>query len=95
MSARRALAAPQTACRSGRLPDEGAWDFRTTDRLTTTTDLKGIPAPTHSVPPRRKTIVDTRIRQTLLSLMPDMNGTELSLFSGFFVVEFPVRDFFK
>ncbi len=26
---------PQTACRSGRLPDEGAWDFRTTDRLRT------------------------------------------------------------
>jgi len=43
MSATRALAAPQTACRCEvELPDEGAWDFRTTDRLTTTANGKSL-----------------------------------------------------
>ena len=45
---------PQTACRSGRLQDEGAWDFRTTDRLRKTNTPKFTPL--HSVPHRRKTI---------------------------------------
>jgi hypothetical protein len=35
-------------------------------------DLRDIPAPIHSAPPRRKSIANTGIRQTPLSLMPAM-----------------------
>ena len=50
---------------AARVAGRGAWDFRTTDRISTMKDLRGIPAPTHSAPPRRKTIVDTGIDNRL------------------------------
>ncbi len=57
---------PQTACRSGRLQDEGAWDFRTSDRLRMPNTPKS--APDYTISPRRKTIEDTWIQRVFLML---------------------------
>jgi len=49
------------------LPDEGAWDFRTTDRLTTVTTTKTPkPAPTHYNRPCRKIIEEKGTQRVLL-----------------------------